>query len=69
MLEKIKRVYASGFLFVTVAWVLTHLILILLRKRVVIVENNKYILWTEIILTAGLLGFAVERIVNAFGGL
>ena len=69
MWEKIKRVYASGFLFLAVSWILAHLILILLKKKVVIMENNKYILWTEIVLTAGLLGFAIERIVSAFGGL
>jgi len=67
--DKIKEIYASGFLFLAVAWILSHLILILLHKKVTIMESNKYILWTEITLTAGLLGFAIERIISAFGGL
>lgn len=69
MWEKIKRIYASGFLFATTAWILTHLILIFLKKRVVIMEDNKLILWIEIIGTAGLLGLAIERIVGALMSL
>ena len=67
--EKIKRVYCSGLLFATTAFIMTFLIFILTKKKVVVYENNKYILWTELILTAGLIGFALERTINAIGGL
>jgi hypothetical protein len=62
--EKIKEIYASGFLIATTGWLLAHLILIELWGVVQITEGNQWILWTEIGMASLILILAIERFIK-----
>jgi len=64
MWEKIKEIYASAFLIASLLWILLHLIWIKQRGRVVIGEDNKWILKLEIVLVSLLVLLGIERFVK-----
>ena len=64
MPEKLKELWAGILLIVALLWILAHLILIRLWKEVIIREPNPIILLIEIIFTALLVCFAIERLIK-----
>ena len=66
--EKIKEIYAGAFLIMSLSWVLVHLLLIAKHKRVVIAENNKWVLELEIVLTSLMVLLGLERLIKDIGG-
>jgi len=68
MWDKIKELYADGFLIATTGWLLLHLILIELYGVVRITEPNKWILWIEIVFAIMILLLAIERLIRDIRG-
>ncbi len=64
MWEKFKELWAGLLLICALAWVEFHLILILTQGAVRIYENNQIILWIEVVGTALLICFAIERFIK-----
>jgi len=64
MWEKLKEICASAFLIATTIWLLGHLIAIQVCGVVAITEGNKWILWTEIVMTSLILILAIERFIK-----
>jgi hypothetical protein len=64
ILDKIKEIYSSAFLIGSLLWILLHLIWIKQRGRVVIAEDNKWILNLEIVLMSLLTLLGIERFVK-----
>ncbi len=64
MWERIKEIYASVFLISSLLWILLHLIWITKRGKVVIAEDNKWVLRLEIVLVSLLVLLGIERFIK-----
>lgn len=64
MWEKIKELAGDVYAITGIAWVLTHLVLILIHGKLVVYENNPWVLWLEIVYTGGVLVLLIERLIK-----
>ncbi len=60
-----KNVISGLLVILSCGWVLFHLIMIKLKGKVMIYEDNQPVLITEIIMTTLMVLFGVERFVSA----
>ena len=64
MWEKIKEIAADLYGLSALLWVEAHLILILVRGKIMIYEPNNWILGIEIAFTGGAIFLGMERLIK-----
>ena len=64
----LRKILGHIFGIYGIIWALYHLILIEIRGKVIIHEDNSYILWAEIIVFSGIVALLIYNFIEGLHG-